>query len=129
MKQLVLFLCLFALLISCKKDATNNYLEVSIDNQSSFEMTNIKLYSNIGVINHNFTDSLLIEEIKSGDSFDTSWNLKDLVSVDGGFVISFIMDTIQNQKDFGYFSNGIIIGKSYNIQIKDDIIKITKAGN
>ena len=125
MKYLVL-LIITAIFSNCNKDSDDNVLIVTIENQTDIVITDIKLYVNIGVTSYNFTDSLIIDKIDSKNSYDSSWDLNNLSSVDGGFVMFYNSNSDIKDREFGYFSNGNLIDKNYHIKIESDTVLITK---
>ena len=126
MKQLLFIFCGFIFFNSCDKDKNENVLSLSVYNTSDTEVTNIKIYANIGVTNNNFVDSVTIDNIEINKQHDTEWVLKNLPSVDGDFVLKCQRNDENFNKEFGYFTNGSLLDKSYVIHIENDTVKISK---
>lgn len=125
MKYIVLLI--FAVLFgNCSKDKNDNILDVTVENKTDSEITDVKLYVNIGVTNYNFTDSLIMNKINANETYSKGWDLNNLSSVDGDFVLFYRLNTEIKEKEFGYFSNGNLIDKAYHIKIESDTVLVTK---
>jgi len=125
MKQIIVFFFTIAFL-NCCNEAKDNILTLSINNQSDFKIEKIKLYANIGLTMNTYVDSILIDKIEISQKYNTEWDLNNLSKVDGNFIIKFQIDTLLREKEFGYFTNGTLIEKKYDIRIENDTILITK---
>ena len=73
-----------------------------------------------------FQDSLFIGSISKGQKLEKDWDLKNLVKSDGSYYLVFTNNKNSVDKKFGYFSNGILIDKKYNILISDNEITVTQ---
>ena len=126
MKKAILLFALIILFISCEDK--NDFLHLSITNQTSNDISNMKLYTYVGGGEGKliFQDSLFIGSISKGQKLEKDWDLKNLVKSDGSYYLVFTNNKNSVDKKFGYFSNGILIDKKYNILISDNEITVTQ---
>lgn len=126
MKKNILLFALIISFISCEDK--NDFLHLSITNQTSNDISNMKLYTYVGGGEGKliFQDSLFIGSISKGQKLEKDWDLKNLVKSDGSYYLVFTNNKNSVDKKFGYFSNGILIDKKYNILISDNEITVTQ---
>ena len=126
MKKAILLFSLIISFISCEDK--NDFLHLSITNQTSNDISNMKLYTYVGGGEGKliFQDSLFIGSISKGQKLEKDWDLKNLVKSDGSYYLVFTNNKNSVDKKFGYFSNGILIDKKYNILISDNEITVTQ---
>lgn len=126
MKKNILLFALIISFISCEDK--NDFLHLSITNQTSNDISNMKLYTYVGGGEGKliFQDSLFIGSISKGQKFEKDWDLKNLVKSDGSYYLVFTNNKNSVDKKFGYFSNGILIDKKYNILISDNEITVNQ---
>jgi hypothetical protein len=126
MKKTILLFALIISFISCEDK--NDFLHLSITNQTSNDISNMKLYTYVGGGEGKliFQDSLFIGSISKGQKLEKDWDLKNLVKSDGSYYLVFTNNKNSVDKKFGYFSNGILIDKKYNILISDNEITVTQ---
>ena len=126
MRKTILLFALIISFISCEDK--NDFLHLSITNQTSNDISNMKLYTYVGGGEGKliFQDSLFIGSISKGQKLEKDWDLKNLVKSDGSYYLVFTNNKNSVDKKFGYFSNGILIDKKYNILISDNEITVTQ---
>lgn len=126
MKKTVLLFALIISFMSCEDK--NDFLHLSITNQTSNDISDLKLYTYVGGGEGRmiFQDSLFIGNISKGQKLEKDWDLKNLVKSDGSYYLVFTNNKNSVDKKFGYFSNGILIDKKYNILISDNEITVTQ---
>lgn len=126
MKKNILLFALIISFISCEDK--NDFLHLSITNQTSNDISNMKLYTYVGGGEGKliFQDSLFIGSISKGQKLEKDWDLKNLVKSDGSYYLVFTNNKNSVDKKFGYFSNGILIDKKYNILISDNEITVNQ---
>jgi len=126
MKKAILLFSLIISFISCEDK--NDFLHLSIANHTSHDISNMKLYTYVGGGEGKliFQDSLFIGSISKGQKLEKDWDLKNLVKSDGSYYLVFTNNKNSVDKKFGYFSNGILIDKKYNILISDNEITVTQ---
>jgi len=126
MKYSILLFALFFSLVSCEDK--NEFLHLSIQNQTNKDFLNMKLYTYVGGGEGKmlFQDSLIIGTVSKNQKFEADWDLNKLVKSDGSYYLVFKKDTIVLDKKFGYFTNGILIEKKYNILITETEILVTQ---
>ena len=120
-----IFIFIFAVTLSnCKKEKSDNILNVTIDNKSNSNLSNIKLFTNIGITNNTFTDSLTIDLIDPNQIYTTNWKINNLSNTDGNFILIYHLNSKKTEKEFGYFSNGNLITDKYKLIITNDTILV-----
>ena len=126
MKKTILLFALIISFISCEDK--NDFLHLSITNQTSNDISNMKLYTYVGGGEGKmiFQDSLFIGSISKGQKLEKDWDLNNLVKSDGSYYLVFTNNKNSVDKKFGYFSNGILIDKKYNILISDNEITVNQ---
>ena len=126
MKKNILLFALIISFISCEDK--NDFLHLSITNQTSNDISNMKLYTYVGGGEGKliFQDSLFIGSISKGQKLEKDWDLNNLVKSDGSYYLVFTNNKNSVDKKFGYFSNGILIDKKYNILISDNEITVNQ---
>jgi len=126
MRKTILLFALIISFMSCEDK--NDFLHLSITNQTSNDISNMKLYTYVGGGEGKliFQDSLFIGSISKGQKLEKDWDLKNLVKSDGSYYLVFTNNKNSVDKKFGYFSNGILIDKKYNILISDNEITVTQ---
>ena len=126
MKKNILLFALIISFISCEDK--NDFLHLSITNQTSNDITDLKLYTYVGGGEGKliFQDSLFIGSISKGQKLEKDWDLNNLVKSDGSYYLVFTNNKNSVDKKFGYFSNGILIDKKYNILISDNEITVNQ---
>ena len=126
MRKAILLFALIISFISCEDK--NDFLHLSITNQTSNDISNMKLYTYVGGGEGKmiFQDSLFIGSISKGQKLEKDWDLKNLVKSDGSYYLVFTNNKNSVDKKFGYFSNGILIDKKYNILISDNEITVNQ---
>jgi predicted AlkP superfamily phosphohydrolase/phosphomutase len=126
MRKAILLFALIISFISCEDK--NDFLHLSITNQTSNDITDLKLYTYVGGGEGKliFQDSLFIGAISKGQKLEKYWDLKNLVKSDGSYYLVFTNNKNVLDKTFGYFSNGILINEKYSILISDYEIVVTQ---
>ena len=126
MRKAILLFALIISFISCEDK--NDFLHLSITNQTSNDISNMKLYTYVGGGEGKliFQDSLFIGSISKGQKLEKDWDLNNLVKSDGSYYLVFTNNKNSVDKKFGYFSNGILIDKKYNILISDNEITVNQ---
>ncbi len=126
MRKAILLFALIISFISCEDK--NDFLHLSITNQTSNDITDLKLYTYVGGGEGKliFQDSLFIGSISKGQKLEKDWDLNNLVKSDGSYYLVFTNNKNSVDKKFGYFSNGILIDKKYNILISDNEITVNQ---
>ena len=119
MKHLIIILCLFIFIVSCEDyDITT----VVIENNSSYELYNCKVYTYFG--DTILQDSINIGNIVKYEKLNRTWKSK-LPSSDGAFYFKCNQNNKVKDKTFGYFSNGALIDKQYTITITDNDVTVS----
>lgn len=124
MKNLIVFFICICSIFSCTKGKDNQVLKLTILNNLSTEINALTFYINTGFIEHSLSDSIHIEKVESQKSTTINWKINSLDKSDGNFVVHYFIDNEKIIKEFGYFSNGILINKEYEISIAQDTIII-----
>jgi len=124
MKPIIIFFISLISICSCTKDKDDQVLTLTINNQSTDEINNLTFYVNTGFVEHSFADSINIDLVEPQKSDIINWEIKSLPKNDGSFVVRYSISNQKNEKEFGYFSNGILVSKEYIITITKDTIMV-----
>ncbi len=124
MKILIVFFICICSFISCTKEKDNQVLKLTVLNNSSTEVDILTFYVNTGFIEHSYTDSIHIGKVEPQKSETVNWELNSLDKSDGSFVVHYFIEDEKTIKEFGYFSNGILVNKKYEISISQDTITV-----
>ena len=96
------------------------------DNQVSFKIWN----SNDNYINNlvisNGVNEVVFDTILPHKTIDINLNFKNVPKKDGGYKLSYKLNSEEFFKNFGYYSNGIPTNSIYLIKIKKDTILINE---
>ncbi len=122
MKILFVFLICLCSIFSCTKEKGNQVLKLTVLNSSSTEVDILTFYINTGFIEHTFSDSIYIGKVEPQKSETINWEINSLGKSDGSFVVHYFIEDEKIIKEFGYFSNGILVNKEYVISISQDTI-------
>lgn len=118
MKQKTGCIILGAILTTACISNGNKGVEVTIDNQSDFEIKNIVVTTSE---HQSKVDLPKIEVHQKNKAF---LSMKDHL-VDGHYLLEFTKDdSIKETKSFGYYTNGVPLDKEINITIKNDTVII-----
>lgn len=118
----LLIITLFSIfLIGCSNDQ-NDDLEVNISNQSGSTIDMIKIYTLSG---SSPIDSLSINVIEKASTNHTIWKDINMGSADGTFSIATYSSGRVLQKNFGYFTNGILLYNNMSIEIYADSLVVS----
>ncbi len=124
MKNLIIFFICICSIFSCTKEKENQVLKLTIFNNLPTEINALIFYVNTGFIEHSLSDSIHIGKVCSQESASINWKINSLEKSDGNFVVHYFIDDEKTIKEFGYFSNGILVNKEYEISIDQDTIII-----
>lgn len=117
---------LVVLACSCKKDKEENILKLKADYSSAQNIQSIRVYTNTGLTTHHYTDSISLKIRNDVNITDTSWHIKNMPNSDGNFVVKATLNNTEIVKEFGYFTNGNLTNKHYDINISDASITISQ---
>jgi len=113
---IIFFLCIF--IVSCED---YDVATVVIENNSSYELSNCKVYAYFG--DTIVQDSLNFGTVLKNEKLTKTWKTK-LPSSDGAFYFKCNQNSNILDKTYSYFSNGGFIEKQYTISITDDNITV-----
>lgn len=119
MKHIFIIICLSIFIVSCE-----NYdvATVIVENNSSYELSDCKVYSYFGdTILH---DSISIGSVLKNEKINRIWKSK-LPNADGAFYFKCRQNDKIRSKTFGYFSNGGLLDKQYIITLTDDEVTVS----
>ncbi len=122
MKKLAIIVIIIFSTIGCKNDDSVSF---TLTNNSQYELSEIKLYVNVGVTNLLLLDSIDMDIVQSDASISKVLLESKLPKSDGGFYLRFKQNNKIVGKEFGYFSNGILLDKQYKITITNDDITVS----
>lgn len=114
MKIKLIIISTIITLISCN---TNHSVRIKIDNQLNKTIKSI-------IISNSVNDTLILENIKSGDHKQDYLNFNNQIMADGDYTIIYSTYDTSDSKKFGYFTNGYPLDNGFNITIHKDEIKI-----
>jgi len=122
MKKTAFIILIIISTLSCKVEDS---VSIALTNKSHYEISEVKLFVNVGVTNLLLVDSMDIANVQSGNNI-TKVLLEDkLPKSDGGFYLKFKQNNSIVGKEFGYFSNGGLLDKQYNITITDNEVTVS----
>ncbi|MDD4107705.1 MAG: hypothetical protein PHH93_03185 [Prolixibacteraceae bacterium] len=122
MKKLALILLIILSTLSCKVEDSVSF---ALANKSQYEMSEVKLYVNVGVTNLLLLDSIDMDIVQSGTTISKVFLESKLPESDGGFYLRFKQNNNIVGKEFGYFTNGGLLDKQYKITITDDEVTVS----
>ena len=122
MKKLAFKILIIFSTLSCKDDDSVSF---NLSNKSQYEISEVKLYVNVGVTNLLLLDSIDMNIVQSGTSISKVLLENKLPKSDGGFYLRFKQNNNIVGKEFGYFTNGGLLDKQYTITITDDEVTVS----
>ena len=122
MKKLTFTILIIFSTLSCKDDDSVSF---NLSNKSQYEISEVKLYVNVGVTNLLLLDSIDMNIVQSGTSISKVLLENKLPKSDGGFYLRFKQNNNIVGKEFGYFTNGGLLDKQYTITITDDEVTVS----
>jgi|LSQX01.2.fsa_nt_gb hypothetical protein len=122
MKKLAFIILIIFSTLSCKDDDSVSF---NLSNKSQYEISEVKLYVNVGVTNLLLLDSIDMNIVQSGTSISKVLLENKLPKSDGGFYLRFKQNNNIVGKEFGYFTNGGLLDKQYTITITDDEVTVS----
>jgi len=122
MKKLACIIIVIFSTLSCKVDDSVSF---ALSNKSQYEISEVKLYVNVGVTNLLLLDSIDMDIVQSGATISKVLLESKLPKSDGGFYLRFKQNNTIVGKEFGYFTNGGLLDKQYNITITDDEVTVS----
>jgi hypothetical protein len=117
---IIFFLSIFT--VGCKNDDSASF---ALSNISQYEISEVKLYVNVGVTNLLLLDSIDMNIVQSGASIHKVILENKLPKSDGGFYLRFKQNDNIVSKEFGYFTNGGLLDKQYKITVTDDDVTVS----
>ncbi len=122
MKKLAFIILIIFSTLSCKDDDSVSF---NLSNKSQYEISEVKLYVNVGVTNLLLLDSIDMNIVQSGTSISKVLLENKLPKSDGGFYLRFKQNNNIIGKEFGYFTNGGLLDKQYKITITDNGVTVS----
>lgn len=119
MKQLIIIIFLSIFIVSCED---YDIATVVIENNSSYELSNCKVYAYFG--DTILQDSIIFGSVLKNEKLTKTWKTK-LPSSDGAFYFECGQNNNLLDKTYGYFSNGGFLDKQYIITITDDEVTVS----
>lgn len=118
MKIVSFVFALLTLVISCSNKKQMLSLEITNTTNDSIQLH--YAYVNIGVTKALYADSLNLNThiIASNKTVLIEWELNDLPSSDGNFIVSYDVNDSIHTREFGYFTGGRLLDKSYSIELQ-----------
>ncbi|MCG8698873.1 MAG: hypothetical protein MI922_12530 [Bacteroidales bacterium] len=117
MKIVSFVVALLTLVISCSSKKQTLSLEITNTANDSVQLHHA--YVNIGVTKALYTDSLDLNAhiLAPYKTVLIGWELNDLPSSDGNFIVSYEINDSIHTSEFGYFTSGRLLDKSYSIEL------------
>ncbi len=122
MEKLALIVLIILSTLSCKVEDS---VSIDLTNKSQYEISEVKLFVNVGVTNLLLLDSMDMDIVQSGTTISKVLLESKLPKSDGGFYLRFKQNNYIVGKEFGYFSNGGLLDKQYKITITDDEVTVS----
>lgn len=121
-KNAIILLIIVFSTSSCKDDDS---VSMKLTNKSHYEISDVKLFVNVGVTHLLLLDSLDVDDVPTEGQISKTWLERTLPKSDGGFYVRFKRNNYIVGKEFGYFSNGGLLDKQYTITITDDEVTVS----
>lgn len=120
-KVFIILLLIFAT-ISCR-EIEKGFL-ITMTNDSQYELIDIKVYVEVGRLR--FLDSVELGSLHPGEQLSRPviFNKDLFPKSDGSHYVEFIQNDEVVGRGFGYFTNGFILDKGYEITVTDDKVNI-----
>lgn len=123
-KVVILLLLIFAT-ISCSE--IEKSIHITMTNDSQYELTEIQVFVAIkGLKKLYLPDSVVIQDLQPGEQISRPivFNRELFPTEDGEYYLRFKQNDEIVGRLFGYFSNGAILDKGYEITVTDDKVNV-----
>lgn len=112
--NLINYIIVFSFFIGCNRVVEK--VDFKIINNTNSLLKEIKISNGI--------NNIYIENLDSKQTKNIVLEFKNVPKIDGGYQLNYMSNSKNNIKNFGYYSNGIPIDKSFYIDIRKDTVFI-----
>lgn len=114
MKKIIIYITFIFFSIGCHNN--QDKVDFKIINNTNSLLKEIKISNGI--------NNIYIENLDSKQTKNIVLEFKNVPKIDGGYQLNYMSNSKNNIKNFGYYSNGIPIDKSFYIDIRKDTVFI-----